>query len=62
MVRFRADGVLALGIEDDEVSVAADGDGSFARVEAEEFGGSGGDQFDETIRRRSGPGQRRRNR
>ena len=46
---FGADGVFAIGIEDHEIGVAADGDGAFARIEAEEFCRRGGDQFDEAV-------------
>src|SRR6266852_8532473 len=44
-----ADGVLALGIEDDQVGVATHCNRTLAGIEAEEFGWSGGNQFDETI-------------
>src|SRR6266404_4633601 len=44
-----ADGVLALGIEDDQVGITAHRDRAFTGIEAEEFGRSGGDQFDEAI-------------
>ena len=50
VVSFGADDFFVVGIEDDEVGVGADGDGAFARVEAKEFCGRGGDQLDEAIR------------
>ena len=49
MVGLGADGVLAVGIENHEIGVAADGDGALARVKSEELGGSGCDQFDKAI-------------
>ena len=44
-----ADRVLALGIEDNQVGVAAHRNGSLAGVEAKEFGGCGCDQFNKAI-------------
>ena len=35
VVGLGADGVLAVGVEDDEIGITAYGDGAFARVEAE---------------------------
>src|SRR6266446_4198636 len=52
VVSFRADDFFVIGIEDDQVSVGADGDGAFARVEAEKFSGRGGDKLDKAIRRK----------
>jgi len=46
-----ADDFFVIGVEDDEVGVGAYGDGAFARVEAKEFCGGGGDQLDKTIGR-----------
>src|SRR5438445_13721668 len=42
VVSFGADGVFAVGIEDNQVGVAADGDRSFSWIEDEELGRSGG--------------------
>src|SRR5579862_2333010 len=44
-----ADGVFALGIENDQVCVAADCDSPFARIESKEFRRCGGGQFDEAV-------------
>ena len=44
-----ADGVFALGVENHEIGVAADGDRSLARIQAKEFCRSRGDEFDESI-------------
>src|ERR1700733_13360402 len=44
-----ADRVLALGIENYEVGVAADRDRSLTRIQTEELGRSRGNQFDESI-------------
>ena len=41
---------FVIGIEDYQIGVGADGDGAFARVEAEKFCGRGGDELDEAIR------------
>src|SRR5438445_12761884 len=49
VVSFGADGVFAVGIEDNQVGVAADGDRSFSWIQAEEPGGSGGNQLDKTV-------------
>ena len=51
VMRLGADDFAMIGIEDDDVGVGADGDCAFAREEAEEFCGRGGDDFDETIGR-----------
>ena len=51
VVRGGADDFAMIGIEDDDVGVGADGDGAFAREEAEEFCGRCGDDFDEAIGR-----------
>jgi hypothetical protein len=50
VVGFDADDFFVIGIEDDQVSVGADGNGAFARVKAKEFCGRGRDELDETIR------------
>src|SRR5258708_34121280 len=44
-----ADGVLAFGIEDHQVGVAADGYRAFLRIETENPRRRGGDQFDEAV-------------
>src|SRR5204863_1239261 len=49
VVSFGADGVFAVGIEDNQVGVAADGDRSFSWIQAEELGGSGGNQLDKPV-------------
>ncbi len=49
VVGFGADDLFVIGIEDYQVGVGADGDSAFARVEAEEFCGRGGNELDETI-------------
>src|SRR5260370_2252134 len=49
VMRFRADGVLAVGIEDDEISITSDRDGSFARIETENPGWSCGDKLHEAV-------------
>ena len=49
---FSADDFFVIGIEDDQIGVGADSDGAFARVEAEEFCGSGCNELDKTIRRK----------
>src|ERR1700741_3917192 len=46
---FCTDGVLALGIEDDQVGIATHCNRTLAGIEAEKLGGSGGDQFHEAI-------------
>src|SRR5260370_41738976 len=53
VVGFGADDLFVIGIEDDEVGVGAYGDGAFARVEAKEFCGSGGDKLDKAVRRKT---------
>src|SRR5215472_12536569 len=47
---LRADGVLAMGIEDHKVSVATDGDRSLSRIEPKQLRRSRGCQFDEAVR------------
>src|SRR6266566_2156825 len=49
---FGADDFFVIGIEDDQVGVGADGDGAFARVEAEELCGRGCNELDKTVRRK----------
>ena len=44
-----ADRVFAVGIEDYEIGVAADGDRSFARIQTEQLCRSGGDEFYEPV-------------
>src|SRR5215510_2056835 len=44
-----ADGVLAVGIEDDEIGVTAHGNCALTRVKSEKLGGSGRNQLDEAI-------------
>src|SRR5258706_668449 len=46
---FRADGVLALGIEQDQVSIAAHRDCSLARIESEKLRGRRRNQLHETV-------------
>lgn len=46
---FDADSATVVGIEDDQVGVAADGDGAFAREETEEFRGARAGAIDEAI-------------
>src|SRR6266478_8191579 len=48
VVGLGADDFLVVGIEDHQVGVGADGDGAFARVEAEEFCGGGFNKLDKT--------------
>ncbi len=45
VVSLGADGLLALGIENHQVRVAADRNRPFARIQPEQFCRSGGDQF-----------------
>src|SRR5260370_12328463 len=52
VVGFGADDFFVIGIEDHQVGVRANGDGAFARVEAEEFRGRGCNELDKTIRRK----------
>src|SRR5579864_7248102 len=49
VMRLGTDGVLALGIKNHQVGVAADGDGSLARIQTEQFCWGGGDEFNETV-------------
>src|SRR5260370_614335 len=51
VVRFRADGLFLIGIENHEVSIGAHRDSSFARIQTEKFGRRCRNNFDETIRR-----------
>ena len=44
-----ADSVFALWIEDHQVGVTANRDSAFARIQAEQLGGRGGNQFDEAV-------------
>src|ERR1041385_145676 len=46
---FGADGVLAFRVEDNQVGVAAYGNCALSWIQPEQFGGRGGDQFDETV-------------
>ena len=48
-LRSDGDGAAIIGIEDDEVGIAADGNGAFAGEEAEEFRGAGAGAIDETV-------------
>src|SRR5262245_50461652 len=48
-MRLRADGVLAVGIEDHDVSVGADGNRSFLRKQPEQFCGGRRCKLDETV-------------
>src|SRR5260370_25215024 len=50
VMRLRADGLFLIRIKDDEVSIGAHRDGSFARIETEEFCRGRGDDFDEAVR------------
>ena len=50
VVSLRADRVLAFRIENDQVSIAADGDRPFAWIQSKEFRRGGRDQFHKTIR------------
>src|SRR5205807_4646549 len=52
VMRFGADDFFLMGVEEDKVGVGADGDGAFARVEAEKFCWRGGDKLNKTIRRK----------
>jgi len=52
VVGLGADDFLVIGIEDDQVGIGADGDGAFARVEAEKLCGRGCNKLDEAIRRK----------
>ena len=52
VVGLCADDFLVIGIEDDHVGIGADGDGAFARVEAEEFCRRGCNELDKTIGRK----------
>src|SRR6266403_1389077 len=49
VMSFCADGVLAVGIEDDEISVTANGNCSFARIETENSGRSCRHQLHEAV-------------
>src|SRR5919204_3184077 len=49
VVSFGADGVLAVGIEYDEVGIAAHSNCALLRIKAEEFGRCGSDKFYEPI-------------
>src|SRR5580704_135637 len=49
VVSLGADGVFALRIENHEISIAADRDGSLARVQAKEFCRGCGNQFNKSI-------------
>src|SRR5712691_6015361 len=51
MMGLRADDFLVIGIEDDEVSVRAYGNGALARIKSKEFCGRGRDELDKTVRR-----------
>src|SRR5256886_5950538 len=52
VMRFGADDFFLMGVKEDKVGVGADGDGAFARVEAEKFCWRGGDKLNKTIRRK----------
>src|SRR5579862_7228999 len=56
VVGFRADGVLTLGIKDDQIGVTADRDGSFSRVQAKQLRRCSGDEFHKAIDAESSPG------
>jgi len=49
VVGFCADDLFFAGVENYQVSVGANRDGSFAGIETEQFCGCGGDEFDEAI-------------
>src|SRR5215472_15490267 len=49
MVGLGADDVLAAGIENNQVSVAAHRNRALTRIQTEQLGGSSGDQFDKAI-------------
>ena len=51
VMRLRADHLLLVGIEDDNVGVGTHGDRALPREETEELGGRGGDDFYEPIGR-----------
>lgn len=50
MVGFCADKLFFVGVKDHQVGVRAHGDGSFPRVEAEEFPGGRRNQFHKAVR------------
>jgi len=52
VVSLRANDFFMVWIEDHQVGIGADGDGAFARIEAKEFCGGGGDELDEAVRRK----------
>src|SRR2546422_1873476 len=52
VVCFGADDFFVVGIEDHQVGVRPDGNGSFAGVEAKEFRWRGGNELDKTIGRK----------
>src|SRR5262245_10409805 len=49
VVGLSADNVLGLGVPDDDVGVAAGSESSLLRIHPEDFGGSGGNDFDKSI-------------
>ena len=49
VVCLGADDLLVVRVEDHDVGVGADGDGSFAWIEAEELSGRCRDEFDEAV-------------
>ena len=49
VVSLGANGVFPLGIEDHEVGIAADCNGSLSWIQTKKFCGSGGNQLDESI-------------
>lgn len=52
VMRFRADHFFVIGIEEDEISVRADGDRAFAWVQAKQLCRRGGHKLDETVGRK----------
>jgi hypothetical protein len=55
-MRLHADGVLAIGIEDHEIRIAADCDRALARIQAKQFCGRRRNQFHEAVDAESSPG------
>src|SRR5579862_5591159 len=56
MVGFRGDGVLTLGIKNDQIGVTADSDGSFSRIQPKQLRRCGGDEFDKAVDAESSTG------
>lgn len=46
---FRTDSVLAIGIKNNQISIAAHSNGSFARIQAKDLCRRSGDKFNESI-------------